>query len=58
MSCTGNEIFFLKLRETLDTNIFLRCASVKAFIDIFEENKKTFSDNCYYRKKYFYRKTT
>ena len=32
--------FFLKLRETLDTNIVLRCASVKALIKIFEETKK------------------
>ena len=34
--------FFLKLRETLDTNIVLRCASVKALIKIFEETKKKF----------------
>ena len=56
MSCTDNETFFVKLRETLDTNIVLRCASVKAFIEIFGK-KKTFSDNCYYQKKYFYRKS-
>ena len=30
----------LKLRETLDTTVVLWCASVKAFIEIFEENKK------------------
>ena len=35
--------FFLKLRETLDTNIVLRCASVKALIKILEETKKKFS---------------
>ena len=34
----------------------LRCASVKALIEIFEESKKLFSDNCYYEKKYFRRK--
>ena len=43
MSCTDNETFFLNLRETLVTNIVLRCGAVKAFIEIFEENKKTFS---------------
>ena len=48
--------FFLKLRETLDTNIVLRCASVKALIKIFEETKKKISDNCFYQKKYFHRK--
>ena len=57
MSCTDNETFFVKLRETLDTNIVLRCASVKAFIEIFGKKKKTFSDNCYYQKKFFYRKS-
>ena len=57
MSCTDNETFCLKLRETMDTTVHLWCASVKAFIEIFEENKKkTFSDNCYYQKRYFYRK--
>ena len=40
MSCTDNETFFLKLRETLDTTVVLWCASVKGFIEIFEENKK------------------
>ena len=56
MSCIDNETFCLKLRETLNTTVVLWCASVKAFIEIFEENKKTFSDNCYYQKRYFYRK--
>ena len=28
--------------------IVLRCASVKALIEIFEESKKLFSDNYYY----------
>ena len=40
MSCTDNETFFVKLRETLDTNIVLQCASVKAFIEIFEKKTK------------------
>ena len=40
MSCTDNETFCLKLRETLDTTVVLWCASVKAFIEIFEENKE------------------
>ena len=40
MSCTDNVTFCLKLRETLDTTVVLWCASVKAFIEIFEENKK------------------